>query len=172
MPTLYGNDHSFTTFKRNNEKLMEGHMINKKLEGTIKIFQRNNIISMIDYKNGKKEGPFTLFNPKSGIAFKTGFYKNDKINGDVFIYDDKSALIGKETYTEGILDGLKESYYPTGQLLKQQLYKDNKEVITKIYFRSGKILEEKYFDPNGQVKEMKRYLETGQVIETFEIKKC
>jgi len=172
MPTVYGENNTFTIFKKNKEKMMEGHIVNKKLEGTIKIFQRNNIVAMTDYKEGIKEGSFTLFNPKSGLAFKTGHYKNDQIDGEVFIYDDKSALVTKEMYKKGKLNGLKESYYPSGEVLKQQQYNDNKEVISKIFYSSGKVLEEKHFNENGQVIEIKKYLEDGQVIESFETKKC
>ncbi|USO02220.1 MAG: hypothetical protein H6850_03895 [Alphaproteobacteria bacterium] len=172
MPTVYGDNNQFTVFKKNNDKIMEGQIFGKKLEGTIKLFKKNNIVSMIDYKDGKKEGPFTLFNPKTGIAFKTGYYKNDQIEGEVLIYDERSALTAKEMYKNGHLEGLKESYYPSGQILKQQIYSDNKEVVAKTFYKSGKLLEEKYFNENGQVREMKKYLEDGQVIELFETKKC
>ena len=171
MSTVYGENNQFTIYKKNGNKLMEGQMLHKKLEGEVKLFQKNQLIAINLYKEGKREGPFFMFNPKSGLLFKKGFYQNDKKQGELIVFDDKGSIIAKEIYENDVLLQ-KIGFYPTGELLKDQLYQKGIEYISKIYYRSGALLEEKYFDPKGVLLKSARYLENGHAIETFDTKIC
>lgn len=163
---IYDDDNYFKVIKKNGDKMLEGQMINKKLEGELKIYRKMILVSRFQYKDGKREGPYQCYNPKTGLLFKVGQYHDDKLDGETVAYDDKGALAMRELYVKGGLVS-KMSYYPTGQVLKEQLYENGKEIKTLTFYMSGKLLEEKYFDEKGQLNRMNRYMENGQVLETF-----
>lgn len=170
MATIYGENDQFKVTKKNGDTILEGKMVDKKIDGALRVYSKSVLVSLVQYKNGKREGPFSLYNPKTGLLFKMGVYHEDKQEGETLIYDDKSALVAKETFKNGVLTGEKLSYYPTGQVLKEQIYDQGKEVQSKTFYMSGKLLEERYFDLKGVLVQMGRYLEDGTVIETFTTK--
>ncbi len=70
------------------------------------------LIQEIEYKKGKKNGKFILYNPENGEAIEKGYYKEDipvEMNKDQNI---KTVRIGKQIWMS---ENLKSSFYQNGE---------------------------------------------------------
>ena len=170
MPTIYSENNQFTILSKSGNKIAEGTMINHRIERELKLFQKNVLVSQLYYKEGKREGPFRIYNPKNGLLMKTGFFSNNKKEGKLTVFDDKGCVIAEEFYIQDIIQQ-KLAFYPTGELLKEQRYTNGIETSSKTFYKSGNLLEEKYCNDKGETIRMARFMDDGFVTETFTIKK-
>lgn len=161
---------AFKILNSENKKIMEGTYKDGKTEGPLKIYNKKGILIIhFNYINNKKEGKYEMYNPQTGILFKTGLYKNDKLEGETIIYEEKGFIIAKENYKQGLLDGDRIYYYPTGEnkVMKKRSYKEGRELSSITFYMSGGIMEEKELNEKGEVVRSIRYTDEGDVVESF-----
>lgn len=162
-------------------------------------------------KNGKKEGAWKYYYEngsmkeysiyKDGILTDTGYtyltnglkqyqlsFKNDKIDGDAYIYENgilttklfftageqkngdfikyypNGQIDFKYTVKDGLAEGEYVSYYDSGELFKKSQYKagaiDGEQTV---YFRNGKVRVIENYTADKLNGEFKKYYENGQL---------
>ena len=96
---------------------------------------------------------------ENGTVAKTTFFdqKNNKVsegktvnrlNEGIWNYyhKDSKQLMSVENYKNGKLDGVKKTYFKTGELAEETMYKDGKkEGMYKVFLENGTVVEEASF---------------------------
>lgn len=143
-------------------------------------------IADVTYKNGKKEGPITLYYSE-GTKASAGTCSNDLLDGAFTIYyksgeverkyiSVKDHIQGRLTYyyktgeekmTIDLIDGRRNGemigYYKNGDVKSRRTYKNGIVQDTCwFYYPNGKVQEESIYK-NGEVTHLKYYYDSGQL---------
>jgi antitoxin component YwqK of YwqJK toxin-antitoxin module len=83
----------------------------------------------VNYKYGKKEGAQYSWYKSGNIESKL-FYKNDKLNGTQYYYNDNedNTVYLEENYKNGLLDGTKYYYNKDGIVELKEIYKNGIQI--------------------------------------------
>lgn len=82
--------------------------IKGKLEGVKKVFYSNQTIAEeTTFKNGIKNGPYKKY-AKNGIVFEESNYKNDEFDGTAIFRNDANVIVSKGIYKNGKKVGMWE----------------------------------------------------------------
>lgn len=82
--------------------------IKGKLEGVKKVFYSNQkIAEETTFKNGLKNGPYKKY-AKNGIVFEESNYKNDEFDGPAIFRNDANVIVSKGIYKNGKKVGMWE----------------------------------------------------------------
>ncbi|MBS7231059.1 hypothetical protein KHA90_08480 [Flavobacterium psychroterrae] len=145
------NGSSYTIFyDQNKNKVSEGKEVGKAREGEWKYYHKASkvVMTLENYKNGKLEGPRTVYYPdsklaeemtyingsKEGIYKKYGqngtlleqtTYKNNEYNGDAVFYDADGAVASKGKFVNGKKANMWQ-FYLKGKLTKEVNMSDPK----------------------------------------------
>ncbi|WP_394772668.1 toxin-antitoxin system YwqK family antitoxin [Flavobacterium sp.] len=145
------NGSSYTIFyDQNKNKVSEGKEVGKSREGEWKYYHKSSkvLMTLENYKNGKLEGPRTVYYPDSKIAeemtyingLKEGVYKkygqngtlleqttykNNEYNGDAVFYDADGAVASKGKFVNGKKANMWQ-FYLKGKLTKEVNMSDPK----------------------------------------------
>lgn len=145
------NGSSYTIFyDQNKNKVSEGKEVGKAREGEWKYYHKASkvVMTLENYKNGKLDGPRTVYYPDSKIAeemtyingFKEGVYKkygqngtlleqttykNNEYNGDAVFYDADGAVASKGKFVNGKKANIWQ-FYLKGKLTKEVNMSDPK----------------------------------------------
>ncbi|MFZ0598161.1 MAG: hypothetical protein WAM46_14350 [Flavobacterium sp.] len=145
------NGSSYTIFyDQNKNKVSEGKEVGKAREGQWKYYHKASkvLMTLENYKNGKLEGPRTVYYPDSKIAeemtyingLKEGIYKkygqngtlleqttykNNEYNGDAVFYDADGAVASKGKFVNGKKANMWQ-FYLKGKLTKEVNMSDPK----------------------------------------------
>ncbi|MFH7014951.1 toxin-antitoxin system YwqK family antitoxin [Flavobacterium sp. FlaQc-47] len=145
------NGSSYTIFyDQNKNKVSEGKEVGKAREGEWKYYHKASkvVMTLENYKNGKLEGPRTVYYPDSKIAeemtyingLKEGIYKkygqngtlleqttykNNEYNGDAVFYDADGAVASKGKFVNGKKANMWQ-FYLKGKLTKEVNMSDPK----------------------------------------------
>ena len=195
---LHGN---YIVYYENGNILREVEYKNDKKEGIEKVYYSNKTLSEIyNYKNGQLEGEFFEYH-ESGNLSKIGQYKDGKKEGEwkkyqnnnlikisnykeglyhgevISYYLQKSGLekvlkiSNKCTYIFGKKEGIEFTYYPNGQLKKEETFHlDNKYGVSKSYYENGQLKEKGRYFENEKIGIWEQYDTFGNK-NTFEYKK-
>src|SRR6478735_8880462 len=114
---------------------------------------------------GKKEGPFEIYNDKKQII-QSGFYTNNTLDKEIKTYYPGGELKSTAEYKYGDLNGHVQDYYPSGKLRTDSWYKNNTlDSLTKRFYEDGVLASQEYYKngrlegyyvmyyPNGKKKE-------------------
>lgn len=137
-------------YDQNKNIVSEGKIIGKNNEGEWKYYHKASkvLMTLENYKNGKLEGPRTVYYPNAKVAeemtykngLKEGVYKkygqngvlleqttyvNDQYNGDAAFYDADGAIASKGKFVNGKKAG-KWQFYLKGKLSKEVNMSDPK----------------------------------------------
>ncbi|MEP6805082.1 MAG: hypothetical protein ABI892_11215 [Flavobacterium sp.] len=145
------NGSSYTIFyDQNKNKVSEGKEVGKAREGEWKYYHKASkvVMTLENYKNGKLDGPRTVYYPDSKIAeemtyingLKEGIYKkygqngtlleqttykNNEYNGDAVFYDADGAVASKGKFVNGKKANIWQ-FYLKGKLTKEVNMSDPK----------------------------------------------
>lgn len=124
------------------------------------------------FENGVEVGTFNYFDDtkaksliatrtfsENGTVAQTTFFdqKNNKVSDGKtvnrlnegiwnYYHKDSKQLMSVENYKNGKLDGVKKTYFKTGELAEETMYKDGKkEGMYKVYLENGTVVEEASF---------------------------
>ena len=146
-----------------------GKYVDDMKDGSWVMYHPGNIIGAVEvYKNGKKNG-VSLAMDRTGALTKEEHYIDDKLNGPVRNY--KGGRVSFEAfYKDGILSGMRKSYYETGTIREESFFVDGKrEGVAKWYNMDGKVNSEynykndnlqgpfKFFHKNGNIEKEGTY---------------
>jgi antitoxin component YwqK of YwqJK toxin-antitoxin module len=114
---------------RNGNILHQFHYKNGKLDGHQMVFYRGDYSSITLYVNGVKEGAYKKYYKGGKTTQEEGVYVNDKKDGLVtwFYNDKKHTKSLTSTYKNGVLDGVSEKFYPSGNLKARVEYKNGEK---------------------------------------------
>jgi len=139
-------------YDQNKNKVSEGKVIGRNYEGEWKYYHKASKILMAveNYKNGKLEGPRTVYYPNSkvaeeimyvnglkegvykrfgqnGIILEQTTYKNDEYNGDAIFYDSDGVVASEGKFVKGKKAGIWK-FYVKGKLTKEINMSDPKNI--------------------------------------------
>lgn len=137
-------------YDQKKNKVSEGKVIGKNYEGEWKYYHKAStaVMTIENYKNGKLEGPRTVYYPNSKVAeemtYKNGLkdgiykktavngtlleqstYKNNEYNGDAVFYDSDGAVASKGKFLNGKKVGMWQ-FFTKGKLIKEVNMSDPK----------------------------------------------
>lgn len=137
-------------YDQKKNKVSEGKVIGKNYEGEWKYYHKAStaVMTIENYKNGKLEGPRTVYYPngkvaeemtyknglKDGIYKKTAVnetlleqstYKNNEYNGDAVFYDSDGTVASKGKFLNGKKVGMWQ-FFTKGKLVKEVNMSDPK----------------------------------------------
>jgi antitoxin component YwqK of YwqJK toxin-antitoxin module len=118
---------------------------------------------LADFKDGLYNGKYKHF--KNNKLKEEGTYKEGNKDGVYTIYKGDGTIEKQETFKAGKSDDMKKEYYSDGTLKSESLYKDGKkEGLWKTYYTDGKLqLEKSYKDGLDDGPERKYDFETGDL---------
>ncbi|MCK5601108.1 hypothetical protein KAR91_04510 [Candidatus Pacearchaeota archaeon] len=103
-----------------------------------------------------------------GGPAKTLVYEEGKIpDGSVKVYYPTGELFREDNYKNNQLDGISRSYYQNGILKDEAYFKNGEMIRIKQFNESGSLMQEGTF-VNNQPKSVKKYDLDGNVIEEME----
>ncbi|NQV03249.1 MAG: hypothetical protein HQ542_11425, partial [Bacteroidia bacterium] len=132
--------------ERKGELTIMGNYANGLKDGTWETYLSNLQIFRVEtYDKGKRNGMTLQFNRKGKIS-NVEHYKNNKLDGLVYIYRPNSSRLQKEQhYTNGMLTGLFRNFYDNGKIQEEAFYKDNqKHGPSKWFNKDGRLIASYY----------------------------
>jgi len=113
-------------------------------------FDNGNIESEYNYKNGKLDGLFILWN-KNGKKQQESIYKDGKLNGLTILYYENGNKQQESIYKDDILNGLTIFYNENGNKKKEVIFIDSKlNGLGIVFYENGNKKSELMFK-NGNV---------------------
>lgn len=77
------------------------HYRNDVLHGLSIVYKNTRTLSETSYKNGKLDGPFSIFDEVSGKIQRSGAFKNGLQDGELLYYDDQGNITLRYEYKDG-----------------------------------------------------------------------
>lgn len=111
-------------------------------EGIVRNFSQNGkLYSTAEYKNDLREGWLINYNEENGKPVVKFFFKRDTQNGPAFHYYDQGQLFRESNYVKGRVDGVIKTFWPSGKLKAETVFKMGKPGIGLIeYEKDGKTI--------------------------------
>lgn len=145
-----------TIFHTNEKKASEGVFMDQLKHGEWKYWdQDGTLITVENYKNGKKNGVWQVYSSETGILLEESNYIEDKLHGTAKTFYIDGVPCTVENYVNGQRNGMAESYYIDGKLS-----------IKGVFHEGLKIGIWNYYDQNGKLRKMIDY-KKSQVIKTY-----
>ena len=141
----------------------------KPITGRIKNYDKETLISDIQYKNGKEDGELKIYR-NDGKLFLEGTYKEGKPDGVIKEYNEDGSLLSHDEFKNGLLHGRSIIYFAQDKILKEWNYNMGKETgIGKVYYQNGNPQLEinftsgelKYFYEEGNIQTLAHFDDTG-----------
>lgn len=130
-------------YDQKKNKVSEGKVIGKNYEGEWKYYHKAStaVMTIENYKNGKLEGPRTVYYPNSKVAeemtykngLKDGIYKKTAVNG---------TLLEQSTYKNNEYNGDAVFYDSDGTVASKGKFLNGKKVGMWQFFTKGKLVKE------------------------------
>lgn len=104
--------------------------INGKLEGIKKVFYKSEAIAEeTSYKNGIKNGPYKNY-AENGIVLEETIYKNGQYEGQAVFRNAENVIVGKGLFKNGKKTGIWE-FTTNGKTTKQNMDKQGKKFVKR-----------------------------------------
>lgn len=130
---------------------------NKPITGRIQSYDKDKLISDIEYKNGQEDGLLKIYKT-TGVLFLEGTYQNGRPHGYVKEYNEDGSLFSYDEFKNGLQHGSSIIYQKDGKILKEWHYTDGKDTgIGKVYYPNGAL----QLEINHDKGELKYFYETG-----------
>ena len=90
------------------------------------------------YRSGLKQGQWITYY-RDGRIMKKESFRNDELNGAVFVYTPEGIPLSEVWYRNGKKHGVYREYYPDGKPKEISMYTDDKKNGTEnLYYTTGK----------------------------------
>lgn len=130
-------------YDQKKNKVSEGKVIGKNYDGEWKYYHKAStaVMTIENYKNGKLEGPRTVYYPNTKVAeemtykngLKDGIYKKTAVNG---------TLLEQSTYKNNEYNGDAVFYDSDGTVASKGKFLNGKKVGMWQFFNKGKLIKE------------------------------
>lgn len=107
---------------------------------TIKTFNKKDDIAEVKY-----------FTPKGKLVSEGKMKGKDRIGEWVYFHKNSKAIMTRENYVNGELNGKTVTYYPDGKITEEIDYKNGKEEGENNYYSPDGVLIKKLFYKNGDL---------------------
>jgi uncharacterized protein len=146
-----------------------GYFNNGRPDGMWKWYYENNaLLREEEYFQGKRDGAYTEYS-KSGEIIAQGQYSDGERNGEWKFKSPNNTEEGK--FISGLKDGVWKSYYADGKIrFKGGYLQGNADGEHLLYYETGKIREDRYYQGGFRQKTWKKFDEEGKVILTVTYK--
>lgn len=103
----------FHTYDKNSLLSSVANYTNDTINGTNEIYSNGKLSKIYNYAKGKAEGPFKILYPDGTLQIE-GFYSDDELTGDRYVYWQDGTLYKKEKFIESVLTSV-ETYNQKGE---------------------------------------------------------
>ncbi len=127
-------------------------------------FENDKMSEEATYKNGILSGTSNLYY-SSGKIKETGNFIDNKISGKVLFYNEMGVKIQESSYSNGEKLGLQIIFDEEGKINSEYYLAANnlKNGLEKVYFKNGKLKEERNFKMGLRHGKVKTYHESGKL---------
>ena len=173
-----GEEKTFMTFK------------DGKLNGDFSVYQKDVLILKCQYKDGKRDGISYTYHQNKNPHFEA-FYQNNILNGSVTCFRENGVKYFNTTMRNNLIDGLYNSfdefgdnesvveykggerdgkttnYFPKskgGKIRETSIYEEGLIIERKIYYETGELFEEMYYDKGKAKMYPRRYGKSGKIL--------
>ena len=84
------------------------------LNGEVRLYSRGRLDAIIQYVDGKREGPATFFS-ETGTRLMQVNYRADKLHGQAQYFDPQDRLVRQSLFENDDLSGRTTEFYPSGK---------------------------------------------------------
>ena len=91
----------------------------------------------IPYKNGYITGTSTIYHDNTKVISSISNYKENKLDGECMSFSENGHIASKETFKNGIKEGLQELFYDNEQLKAKSNFVNNIETVQEVYLEDG-----------------------------------
>ena len=146
----YNNDNNIVAVKFYSSKgkvISEGKMRGRNFIGTWTYYHKNSeaVMRIEQYDDLGLQQQELLIYYENGKIAERSFYKDGKLDGKSYLYNEEGIKIKEFNYIKNELDGPSNYYTSSGQLLIEGSYRNGKKHGIWKYFEGGKLKEEKDF---------------------------
>jgi len=129
------------------------------------MYQDGTIMEKANYKDDMMEGERILYNEKGELEIKE-FYKNGILDGPFKTYYSNGAIQFEADYNQGILEGKTTKYYQSGEKMEEVLFVENKEEgpFVEFYENGNKKWEGVYHNGDNELGLLLNYNEEGELV--------
>lgn len=143
-----------TIFHTNEKKASEGVFMDQLKHGEWKYWdQDGTLITVENYKNGKKHGLWQVYSSETGILLEESNFIDDKLHGvaKTFYIDGLPCTV--ENFVNGQRNGLAESYFIDGKLSIKGMFHEGLKIGIWIYNdQKGKLRKEVDYNKSQAIK--------------------
>ena len=134
-----------------------------KKEGVWKTYENGYLSSETNFKNGKEDGEYILYNQMGLITLRQN-YKDGKEDGESIWFYENGQIESEYTYKDGKLDGKHTEYYENGQIKSENYRKDGSLNGEWIYYnKDGSIDKVENYKDDKLDGKMTIYSKNGQI---------
>ena len=98
------------------------------------------VITVLNYTEGEKDGPYNLYFPNGQLS-QSGVYQLGEKDGEWVSWFESGQLQEKVNFDEGLLDGVRELYWQNGNIRLKEQYVDGKAEGAFQYFLENGLTE-------------------------------
>jgi len=132
------------------KRIAEGTTLNDVKHGSWATYHAKNglVATLTNYVNGSREGIFIKLNDRGNLEEKA-FFKNDQFHGEFKKYN-RTKVKEEATFVNGLLDGVRKTYYDNGEIQSEEGWKmGKKDGPSKYYNEAGEVKFEQNYK-NGE----------------------
>jgi len=119
------------------EKIFEQEFVDGLPHGFMRTFDKDNLVCEQYFDNGTQHGSCLIFS--AGKLTRECSYHKGRLQGQVIEYNDEGGLIRKEYFEQGLKNGSQYVFWPNGQILQKQDFKNGIPQSAVIQFnKAGK----------------------------------
>lgn len=129
------------------------------------MYKDGTIMEKANYKDDVLEGERSLYNDKGELEI-IELYNNGKLDGPFKTYYSDGSIQFEADYNEGVLEGKTTKYYQSGEKMEEVLFVDNKEEgpFVEFYENGNKKWEGVYHNGDNELGLLLNYNEDGELI--------
>lgn len=133
-------------------------------DGVSVLYVNNVRVQLLTWSEGKRNGAFREYDPKSGAVITSGAYRNDNRDGYWLKYKD-GRLISREDFENGI-HASNSFYYGTDTsdvTGTESYYPDGMKKVSQQNYPGGKASQRIYFSQQGNIDSIVSYFTDGRI---------
>jgi antitoxin component YwqK of YwqJK toxin-antitoxin module len=136
-------------------------------EGTWVHYNTNGLFDFVrNFKNGKLDGEYLLYDSQLGRLREKCFYKGDSLDGEYISFWENQRIKEKSLYKNGDKVGKSTTYFENGLIEHFEVKRNDGSCISKYFYGNGQLRSVFEYKPKLGIIKIEEYDVNGKLIST------